>query len=165
MKISLHYRILVAFILLPMVALATDRGFKGKHTKEKTIHKEYNVNADALVKINNSYGNIDITTWSENRVVIDVKITTNGNNEEKVILDYQETRLLLSELKLSSDNIEKSGLKLLAINAILRNRVINCILIALVIFFSNNLYASTNKLCYMITKIYILIYQIAFLLR
>lgn len=66
------------------MTLANNNGSKGKHTKEKTIHKEYNVSSDALLKVNNTYGNIDITTWNEDRIVIDVTITTNGNNEEKV---------------------------------------------------------------------------------
>lgn len=83
MKIALHFKILIAFLILPLVSMANNYG-KGKHTKEKTIHKEFNVASDAVLKVNNSYGNIDITTWDENRIVIDITITTNGNNEEKV---------------------------------------------------------------------------------
>jgi hypothetical protein len=56
----------------------------GRHTKEKTIKKEYSVNSDALLKINNSYGNLNITSWNENRVLIEVHIKTNGNDEERV---------------------------------------------------------------------------------
>lgn len=79
--------------LIPLVLLvfaiagparANDPVLKGRHTKEKTIKKEYQVNADALLKIDNSYGNLVLTSWNENRVVIEVHITTNGNNEEKV---------------------------------------------------------------------------------
>jgi len=58
--------------------------FKGKHTKEKTIRKEFKVNADALLKIENSFGNLVLNSWDEDRVVIEVHITTNGSNEEKV---------------------------------------------------------------------------------
>ncbi|MDG1572596.1 hypothetical protein OZ410_09730 [Robiginitalea sp. M366] len=65
-------------------AVANDPGFRGRHTKEKTIRKEFNVNPDALLKIQNSYGNLVLNSWNENRVVIEVHITTNGNNEEKV---------------------------------------------------------------------------------
>lgn len=64
--------------------------FKGRYTKEKTIKKEYNVNADALLKITNSYGNLKITSWNENRVEITVIITTSGNNEEKVAKQLDE---------------------------------------------------------------------------
>ena len=56
----------------------------GKHTKEKKIKKEFKVSADSNLKLNNSYGNVDITTWDENRVVIEVIIKTNGNDEDKV---------------------------------------------------------------------------------
>jgi hypothetical protein len=87
MKIALRYRnVLMAFLLVPMFAIANNgKDWKGKHTKEKKVHKEFTVNANATIEIKNSYGNIDVVTWDENRVVIDVTITTNGNNEEKVV--------------------------------------------------------------------------------
>ncbi len=84
MKTALLYRLIIAMLILPMSITANDLDPKGKHTKEKTLHKEYDVNGNATLKVDNSYGNIDITTWNENRIVIDVTITTNGNNEEKV---------------------------------------------------------------------------------
>lgn len=58
--------------------------FNGKHTREKKIKKEFKVSANSKLSIDNSYGNVDITTWDENRVVIEVIIKTNGNDEEKV---------------------------------------------------------------------------------
>jgi len=60
------------------------KDFNGKHTREKKIKKEFNVNSNSNLSIDNSYGNVDITTWDENRVVIEVIIKTNGNDEEKV---------------------------------------------------------------------------------
>ncbi len=77
-------KILFLVCLVPLVGLANTNPVKGKYEKTKTINKEFTVNADALVKINNKYGNLDVVTWAENRVVIEVKITVNGNNEEKV---------------------------------------------------------------------------------
>lgn len=56
----------------------------GKHTREKKIKKEFNVSANSNLNIDNSYGNVDITTWDQNRVVIEVIIKTNGNDESKV---------------------------------------------------------------------------------
>ena len=80
-----QFKTLFVLLLLPaMVMAGGDNKFKGKYTKEKTLNKEYNVNANAGLKINNSYGNLDIVTWNENRTVIEVTIRTNGNNEEKV---------------------------------------------------------------------------------
>jgi len=55
-----------------------------KHEKTKTIHKEYVVNEDATVYVNNKYGNIYISTWDENKVDISVKITVKGNDLDKV---------------------------------------------------------------------------------
>ncbi|NND62902.1 MAG: hypothetical protein HKN48_06870 [Flavobacteriaceae bacterium] len=79
-----QFKLSILLFVLPMLALATNPKFKGKYTKTKTLNKEYTVNSEANVEIDNSYGNIDIVTWSENRVVIEVVITTNGNDEEKV---------------------------------------------------------------------------------
>lgn len=88
---------MVLFVLaFPLLAMANNPEFNGKHTKEKTIHKEYNVNADANLSVNNSYGNIDIVTWNENRIVIDVMIRTNGNNEEKVTKKLEDINVEFS---------------------------------------------------------------------
>ncbi|PIB25267.1 hypothetical protein [Maribacter sp. 4G9] len=78
------YSLLLVF-LFPAILLADNGGkHNGKYTKEKTIKKEFNVNPDALLKVDNSYGNLNITSWNENRIMIEVHIKTNGNNEEKV---------------------------------------------------------------------------------
>lgn len=78
--------ILFALALFPLATNAhVDHDkMNGKYTKEKTIKKEYNVNADALLKVHNSYGNLNITSWNENRVMIEVHIKANGNDEERV---------------------------------------------------------------------------------
>lgn len=74
---------LVILLLIPAMTFSVN-DLKGKYTKNKMINKEYTVNSDATLKINNSYGNLDIVTWDENRIVIEVSITTRGNDEEKV---------------------------------------------------------------------------------
>src|SRR5690606_20679525 len=81
--IQFNYMILL-FLISPLTLLANDGKLNGRYTKEKTIKKEYTVNADALLKVSNSYGNLNITSWNENRVVIEVHIKTNGNNEDRV---------------------------------------------------------------------------------
>ncbi|TVZ59858.1 hypothetical protein NA63_2399 [Flavobacteriaceae bacterium MAR_2010_105] len=82
MNTKLLYKTVVILLMIPTISLASN--WKGKHTKEKTIKKEYNVSANATLKVDNSYGNINVTTWNENRIVIEVKIKTNGNDEDKV---------------------------------------------------------------------------------
>ena len=37
-----------------------------------------------LLKISNSYGNLNITSWNEDRITIEVHIKTTGDNEDKV---------------------------------------------------------------------------------
>ncbi|RIV30316.1 hypothetical protein D2V08_14500 [Flagellimonas lutimaris] len=78
--------IFFALAFIPLVAIAhVDKDkLNGRYTKEKTIKREYNVNSDALFKVKNSYGNLNITSWNENRVVIEVHIKTNGNDEDRV---------------------------------------------------------------------------------
>lgn len=77
------YKLLV-LLVLPCIALANNGKFKGKYTKEKTVQKEFTVNNDAGLEVTNKYGNIAVTTWNENKTVIEVVIKTNGNNESKV---------------------------------------------------------------------------------
>lgn len=86
MKTMLYKSLLLTlFVLLPLNGSAhTGPQLNGRHTKEKTIKREFKVSPDALLKISNSYGNLTLTSWNEDRVVIEVHIKTNGNNEEKV---------------------------------------------------------------------------------
>ncbi len=80
---TILYKAAIVLFFIPALAIANN-GWKGKYTKERKINKEFSVNADALLKINNSYGNLNVTSWNENRIVIEVHIKTNGNNEDKV---------------------------------------------------------------------------------
>jgi len=84
MKTLLFKYAAILLLVAPMILSANDGKIKGKYTKEKTIKKEYDVNSDALLKINNSYGNLNLTSWNEDRIVIEIHIKTSGNNEEKV---------------------------------------------------------------------------------
>lgn len=84
MKTSLFKYLLTALLLIPVAIFANNGKLQGKYTKEKTIKKEFNVNSNALLKVNNSYGTLSLSSWDEDRVVIEVHIKTSGNNEEKV---------------------------------------------------------------------------------
>lgn len=83
-----YFNLVLLFVVTCLTANAhpTDPDkFNGKYSKEKKITKEYTVNANALLKINNSYGNVDVISWEENKIVIEVTVKTNGNDEDKVI--------------------------------------------------------------------------------
>ncbi|WP_291871233.1 hypothetical protein [Maribacter sp.] len=84
MKTILFKYITFVLLLAPILCIGNNGNPKGKYTKEKTIKKEFSVNSDALLKVTNSYGNLNITSWNENRILIEVHIKTNGNNAEKV---------------------------------------------------------------------------------
>ncbi|GAA4274219.1 hypothetical protein U6A24_22265 [Aquimarina gracilis] len=81
---TLYYNIIL-LLLVPTLIFANNGELKGKYNKEKTLKKEFTVNRDALLKISNDYGNLDITSWNENRIVMEINIKVSGNNEEKVI--------------------------------------------------------------------------------
>lgn len=81
---TLLFKTICLLFFLPIIAFANHPKWKGKYTKEKKINKEFNVNSDALLKVQNSYGNLYVTSWNENRIVIEVHIKANGNNEDNV---------------------------------------------------------------------------------
>jgi len=76
------YKIIFLCFLFPLITNANN-GDK-KHEKTKTIKKEYSVDADAKVILNNKYGDLNITTWNKNRVEIEVIITVKGDDLEDV---------------------------------------------------------------------------------
>lgn len=76
--------LLLCFILAPILTVAGNGVQNGRYTKEKTIKKEFKVNPDALLTVDNSYGNLTLTSWNEDRIVIEVLIKTSGNNEDRV---------------------------------------------------------------------------------
>ncbi|MCM4168866.1 hypothetical protein KCTC52924_02562 [Arenibacter antarcticus] len=103
MKTILHKNLIAFLLAIPILTFATDGIQGGKYTKEKTIKKEYVVNYDALLKVKNSYGNLKITSWNENRVLIEVHIKTTGDNEEKVqrklddiYIDFEATNAMVA---------------------------------------------------------------------
>lgn len=69
---------------MPFIALANTELTVAKTTKERNIKKTFNVSPNATLKVNNSYGNLDVVTWNENKIAFDVTIRVTGNNEDKV---------------------------------------------------------------------------------
>lgn len=69
--------------ILPLMAFANNGIKKGKHQEEKRIHKEFKFVEGMLLNIHNSYGNIDITAWDGNKIVVDVLVIVNGKDENE----------------------------------------------------------------------------------
>lgn len=76
------YKITFLLLLLPLIAIANND--KKKQEKNRVIKKEFSVNADAKVSLDNRYGNLNITTWDKNRVEIEVTITVKGDDLDAV---------------------------------------------------------------------------------
>lgn len=50
----------------------------------KTIDKSFTVNSNAELRINNKYGNLNLTTWDKNQIGFHIEIKVDGKNAEKV---------------------------------------------------------------------------------
>jgi hypothetical protein len=103
------FKIILFLFIIPTIALAKE---KGKHTKQKIINKAYIVNADADISVDNSYGNISVTTWNENKIEIDILIKVSGDNEEWVNKRLDGITVALEPLKhlvSAVTNINKSS--------------------------------------------------------
>ncbi|WP_062055344.1 hypothetical protein [Aquimarina longa] len=79
------YYNIILLLLISTTIFANNGNLKGKYTKEKTLKKNFVVTPNALLKINNDYGNLDITSWNEDRIAIEVNIKVSGNNEERTL--------------------------------------------------------------------------------
>jgi hypothetical protein len=87
--------IIFFLLLLPFLSFANER--KGSVQKEKTLHKIYQVSSSGTVFIDNSYGNINISTWQKNLVEISVNISVDGNSEDIVNKQLQYIDVTFSQ--------------------------------------------------------------------
>jgi len=116
MRTLLYKFMTVLFLTAPLMLSAHGGKMKGKYTKEKTIKKEFDVNSDALLKVNNRYGNLNLTSWDGNKVMIEVHIKTNGNVEEKVqkkldeiTIDFEASQSVVSAKTIFNNNRNSWG--------------------------------------------------------
>lgn len=85
MILKIQYKLALLLLLMPVIVLANTDVLPIKTTKERSIKKTFNVSPDATLKVRNSFGNLNIITWNENRIEFDITIIISGNNEEKVL--------------------------------------------------------------------------------
>ncbi|MBT2161681.1 hypothetical protein [Zobellia barbeyronii] len=116
MQKQLYNPIAILLFMLPVFLLANNGELKGKYKKEKTIKKEFQVNSDALLEVSNSYGNLNIISWNENRILIEVHITTNSNNEEKaqekldqISVDFESSKSAVSARTIFNESKSRWG--------------------------------------------------------
>lgn len=99
MNQKIQFKIALLILLMPFIALANTGKEVIKTTKERNIKKTFNVTANSTLKINNSYGNLEIITWDQNKIDFDITIKVTGSNNEKV-----EDRLKDIDVEFSSSN-------------------------------------------------------------
>jgi hypothetical protein len=78
-----QFNTLIILLVLPFGMMANGLDL-GKYTKQKSIKKAYIVNPDAGIDIKNSYGNVFVTTWGEDKIELDILIKVSGDNEDWV---------------------------------------------------------------------------------
>lgn len=69
-------------LLLPIFSFCS--GLEADFVKEKAINKTYTTTSTAKVEIDNSYGNINVYLWNEDKIAIQIIIKVSGTNELKV---------------------------------------------------------------------------------
>ena len=96
------YKIALLLLLIPSIAFANNDKDGKKHEKSKSISKSFDVNSDATLSISNKYGDINVTSWNQNKIEIDVKITVKGNDLddvedrlERIKVDFNSTSSLV----------------------------------------------------------------------
>jgi hypothetical protein len=56
-----------------------DRNKKYEFVKNKSVNKSYNVSSSDKLKIDNSFGNVEVHTWNKNEIKVDVTIEVSSN--------------------------------------------------------------------------------------
>jgi hypothetical protein len=92
-----QYSSLFLFLALsaPIFSLAGD---SDGAQRKKTINKSYNVTADDKLQIENSFGDVMISTWDKNEITVDITIGVNAPSEARAqsimdqidVKDYHE---------------------------------------------------------------------------
>jgi len=84
--------------------------------KTRRINKEFDVNSDATVEIENRFGKVHINTWEENRVELSIEIIVQDRNEDRasdrlddIDIEIDATSNLVTVRTLIDDNWESKG--------------------------------------------------------
>jgi hypothetical protein len=101
-------------LYIPLLLISITLSAQSEVTKE--FHKEFNAGANNTLEINNKYGDVVITTWDKDQVVIDVKVTVempDRSRAEKLIsyidVQFSENGSILSAKTIIDDKFNFSG--------------------------------------------------------
>lgn len=75
--------VLLGFLVVSQIILANnDKKFS--HMDKKKIHREFRYRPGMLLNVHNSYGNIDITAWEGNKIIVDALVIVKGKSKKEV---------------------------------------------------------------------------------
>ena len=102
--------LLILLFLIPILGFSNNTDFT--YSRQKTIKKAYLVNSDAGLNIDNSFGNISVTTWDEDKIELDVLIKVSGESEKWVNQKINDIDVDITALKalISAKTIIGSGI-------------------------------------------------------
>jgi len=105
MKAFSNRILLVVFILFAVSLQAAE--------KERIIKKSYKVNSDTELKIENSFGTVDVESYSGDEIFVEVKIWAKGSSEKKVNAFINSVRIIFNadsdEIQIKTSNFSNSG--------------------------------------------------------
>lgn len=120
--------LLLMFVIQTGLTAQDTRSLKGKKekyefVKTKAFNKSYNVSASDLLNIKNSFGSVEIHTWSKSEIKVEVNIEVSANTNELAqrVLDKiavtdekngREIFFKTSFNKLNNDKGEKSNMSI-----------------------------------------------------
>jgi hypothetical protein len=92
------FNTLFLLLLVPTMVLANGEELQ-KYSKQKTIKKAYIVNPDAGIDISNSYGNVYVTTWNEDKIELDILIKVSSDKEDWAVKKLNDIDVDIEALK------------------------------------------------------------------
>lgn len=103
-----------ALLFIPLLLLSFTLSAQDEVTKE--FHKEFTAGANTTLQINNKYGDVLITSWDNDQIVIDVKVTVEMPSREKaeklisyIDVQFTEGNDLVSAKTVIDDKFNFSG--------------------------------------------------------
>lgn len=99
---ELSYKSILTLVWILVAFMATAKN-GNDYEKSKQISKTYQVNDEVLLDVSNSFGQVHINTWNENRIEVVIDIITRMSSERRA-----EELLDKIEIKISESSSEKS---------------------------------------------------------
>lgn len=94
---AMHFKLSTAIFMLLYFVSFNSFAVKADYLKTKSINKKYQVKADHKLEIDNKFGEVKITTWDKNEIVVDITISVEANNEKETIKRLDNIDVKISE--------------------------------------------------------------------